>query len=69
MSLPKPKIKCCVDCEQTKTETVRLFVCSTDLNPKGENFILCSVCLAPDKLNLDVTILSEHKRKHKRKHI
>lgn len=49
----------CVDCGQTKTESVRLFVCSTDLNPKGENFFLCSVCLGPDKLNLDITVLSE----------
>lgn len=70
MSSTQSKIKFCVDCGQTKTKTVRLFECSTNLNPKGENFTLCSVCLAPDKLNLDVTVLSEHKRKrkHKRKH-
>ena len=68
MSLTKPNIKCCVDCGNTETKTVRLSVCSTILNPKGKNFILCSDCLAPDKLNLDITVLPEPEPKHKHKH-
>jgi hypothetical protein len=52
------KIIKCVDCQRTKSETVRLFECLSDLNPKGEKFILCSHCLDTELL-LDITVHSE----------
>lgn len=49
----------CVECKKTKSETIRLFVCSSNMNPKGENFILCSECTSHDKLDFDTNVLFE----------
>jgi hypothetical protein len=54
-----PTIIECVDCKKTKSGTIRLFICSTELNPRGENFILCSECTSDEQLDYDTVILSE----------